>query len=124
MSTTRSERPPEVAGPPRTPRHGSAPPPPAALRARLNRVEGVAIQLARRLAVPAMRVALGLTFVWFGALKITNDTPVADFVANTVDWLPLVDGSWFVPFLGVVEVVLGGALILDWALRVVLPLLF
>ena len=124
MATIQSERPREVAPPARTPRHGSTARAPAELRTRLNRVEGTAIQLARRFGMPAMRAALGLTFVWFGALKITNDTPVADFVANTVNFLPLVDGSWFVTVLGVVEVVLGGALILGKGLRVVLPLLF
>jgi hypothetical protein len=33
-------------------------------------------------------VSLAITFLWFGALKITNDTPVGDFVAGTVDWIP------------------------------------
>jgi uncharacterized membrane protein YkgB len=124
MATIQSERPREIAAPALTPRHASAPRAPAGLRTRLDRLEGVAIQLARRFGIPAMRAALGLTFVWFGALKITNDTPVADFVANTVNFLPLVDGSWFVIVLGVVEVVLGGALILGKGLRMVLPLLF
>jgi putative oxidoreductase len=66
---------------------------------------------------------LALTFLWFGALKITNDTPVGDFVANTVSWVPGLSGSWFVPVLGVVEVLLGAALV-GRGMRVVLPLLF
>jgi uncharacterized membrane protein YkgB len=45
-------------------------------------------------------------------------------VARTVDWIPGVSGSWFVPFLGVVEVLLGLALLFNRGLRVVLPLLF
>lgn len=126
MTTIQLERPRELPEQTRRP----APPPrrtrPArpTLQDRLDRMEAMAINLARRLGVPAMRAALGLTFVWFGALKITNDTPVADFVANTVNWVPLVEGFWFVPFLGVVEVLLGGALIAGKGLRVVLPLLF
>jgi putative oxidoreductase len=79
---------------------------------------------AHRFGPPALRVTLAITFLWFGALKITNDTPVGDFVARTVDWIPGVDGSWFVPFLGVVEVLLGLALLFNRGLRVVLPLLF
>ena len=79
---------------------------------------------AHRVGPPALRVTLAITFLWFGALKITNDTPVGDFVARTVDWIPGVNGSWFVPFLGVVEVLLGLALLFDRGLRVVLPLLF
>jgi len=53
-------------------------------------------------------VSLGVVFIWFGALKVTNSTPVADLVAGTVPW---VDPTWFVPFLGTVEVVVGVLLI-------------
>lgn len=90
----------------------------------LVRVEAAFAGLARRIGLPALRITLAMTFLWFGALKITNDTPVGDFVANTVNWIPGVSGSWFVPFLGVVEVLLGAALLFGRGLRVVLPLLF
>lgn len=90
----------------------------------LRRAEHALTNLAGRYGVTALRVTLALTFLWFGALKITNDTPVGDFVANTVSWIPGVSGSWFVPFLGVVEVLLGAALLVGRGLRVVLPLLF
>lgn len=90
----------------------------------LARAEDLATGLARRYGVAALRITLAVTFLWFGALKITNDTPVGDFVARTVDWIPGVAGSWFVPFLGVVEVLLGFALLFGRGLRVVLPLLF
>lgn len=86
--------------------------------------EDVLTTVARRYGVTALRVSLALTFVWFGALKVTNDTPVGDFVARTVDWVPGVSGGWFVPFLGIVEVLLGVALLAGRGLRVVLPLLF
>lgn len=95
-------------------------PPPSAVA----RAEAALGGLARRIGVPALRVTLAVTFLWFGALKITNDTPVGDFVADTVNWIPGVSGAWFVPFLGVVEVLLGAALLFGKGLRVVLPLLF
>jgi putative oxidoreductase len=90
----------------------------------LGRAEHALTELAGRYGLPALRVTLALTFLWFGALKITNDTPVGDFVADTVSWIPGVSAAWFVPFLGVVEVLLGAALLVGWWLRVVLPLLF
>lgn len=90
----------------------------------LQRAEDFFIRIARRYGATALRVTLAVTFLWFGALKVTNDTPVGDFVASTVDWIPGVSGSWFVPFLGVVEVLLGAALLFGRGLRVVLPLLF
>lgn len=90
----------------------------------IERAEAALVSLAGRVGLPALRVTLAITFLWFGALKITNDTPVAEFVANTVNWIPGVSGSWFVPFLGVVEVLLGATLLFGTGLRVVLPLLF
>lgn len=90
----------------------------------ITRTETALIDLAGRFGRPALRLTLALTFLWFGALKITNDTPVAEFVDNTVNWIPLLDGAWFVPFLGVVEVLLGAALLFGRGLRIVLPLLF
>lgn len=90
----------------------------------VQRAEDVLGGLARRYGAAALRITLAVTFLWFGALKITNDTPVGEFVARTVDWIPGVTGSWFVPFLGAVEVLLGLALLFGRGLRVVLPLLF
>jgi putative oxidoreductase len=87
-------------------------------------VEDFFTRFARRYGATALRVTLAVTFLWFGALKVTNDTPVGDFVARTVDWIPGVSGGWFVPFLGIVEVLVGAALVFGRGLRVVLPLLF
>lgn len=66
-----------------------------------------------------LRVALGITFIWFGALKVVGQSPVADLVAQTVYWLP---PAFFVPFLGWWEVVVGVGLLLGVALRLVLLL--
>ncbi|MEU4739244.1 DUF417 family protein [Actinosynnema sp. NPDC023658] len=79
----------------------------------------------RTISIPLLRGSLGVVFVWFGALKVTGTTPVADLVARTVPW---VDPGVFVFALGVVEVALGIALVvgrrLRWvALLVVLHLL-
>ena len=62
----------------------------------------------RPLALPFLRISLGVVFVWFGALKAAGVTPVGDLVAGAFPWL---DRSWFVPALGVAEVVLGLALL-------------
>jgi len=61
-------------------------------------------QMLTRYSVPLLRVALGVVFVWFGALKVAGVTPVADLVAGTV---PFLDAGVVVPVLGVFEVVLG-----------------
>lgn len=93
------------------------------VRPRSAPMAGVLDRLAKidriisRVSLPLMRVSLGLLFVWFGALKISNSTPVAELVANTVPFLP---SWWFVPALGIFEVLVGiGLLANRWLVGVV-----
>jgi putative oxidoreductase len=85
----------------------------------LERLDSRLLALLERAALPLLRISLGVVLVWFGALKIVGETPVADLVANTVYW---VNPSWFVPLLGVFEVVVGIGLLLGRGLRIVLAL--
>lgn len=77
------------------------------------------VRLMGAYGVRALRWALGLVFVWFGALKLLRVSPVADLVARTVYWLP---PDTFVPVLGVWEVAVGLGLLLGIALRLILLL--
>jgi putative oxidoreductase len=86
---------------------------------RLERLDSRILAFLERAALPLLRVSLGLVFVWFGVLKIAGETPVTELVADTVYW---VDPSWFVPLLGVFEVVVGIGLLLGRLLRIVLAL--
>jgi putative oxidoreductase len=76
----------------------------------------------RRYAPTLMRLALGLIFVWFGALKVANQTPVADLVADTMAFVPL-PAAVLVPALGIFEIVIGIAMITGRWLRPVLAVL-
>ncbi|WP_367138332.1 DoxX family membrane protein [Saccharothrix sp. HUAS TT1] len=62
-----------------------------------------------RWAVPGLRISIGVVFVWFGLLKVTGSSPVADLVGAAVPW---VDQGFLVPALGWFEVVLGVVLLL------------
>lgn len=66
-----------------------------------------------------LRIALAVTFIWFGALKLIGQSPVADLVASTVYWIP---ARLFVPFLGAWEIVVGLGLLFGVALRAILLL--
>jgi uncharacterized membrane protein YkgB len=79
-------------------------------------LERRAVDVLRRVGLTLLRISLGVVFVWFGALKVANVTPVGELVAGT---LPFVDPDWFVPFLGGVEVALGLGLLLGRAITVV-----
>jgi putative oxidoreductase len=74
-----------------------------------NAVLDRALEVARRFGPVMLRVSLAVVFVWFGALKVFDVTPVGDLVANTVPFLP---EGLFVPALGIVEVALGAALVM------------
>jgi uncharacterized membrane protein YkgB len=83
----------------------------------LDRIDRRIVSVLARWSVPVLRVSLGAVFIWFGALKVFEVSPVTDLVASTVYW---VDPDWFVPALGVVEMLIGLGLVLAWGLRIVL----
>jgi len=85
----------------------------------IDRVDAMVIPRLRRVAVPMLRISLGVVFVWFGALKVFDVSPVSDLVGSTVYW---VDPDRFVPALGVFEMVVGLLLLLGRALRFTLLL--
>lgn len=84
-----------------------------------DRLDHVMIGFMSAYGVMLLRVALAVTFIWFGALKIAGQSPVADLVAGTVYW---VTPGFFVPFLGIWEVAVGLGLLLGVGLRFVLLL--
>jgi putative oxidoreductase len=74
----------------------------------------------RPLALPSLRILLGLLFIWFGGLKVAGVSPVKAMVAATLPWA---DPNVIVPLLGGIEVLLGLGLLSGIALRLVLPAL-
>ena len=77
------------------------------------------IQFMSGYGIRILRVCLGIVFVWFGLLKVIGQSPVAELVAHTVYWVP---SEFFVPFLGVWEIVVGVGLLFALALRLTLLL--
>jgi len=90
------------------------------VRTVIARIDAVLIPFLRRWGVPTLRISLAVVFIWFGVLKILGVSPVIDLVASTVYW---VDPDWFVPALGVVEVLVGVGLVARLGLRPVLLVL-
>jgi uncharacterized membrane protein YkgB len=82
-----------------------------------EKVDERVIRLLSRYGIVFLRVSLGLTFVWFGALKVFDVSPVAGLVAGTVYWVP---PELFVPFLGMWEILVGVGLIAGRFLRITL----
>ncbi len=76
-----------------------------------------AILAMRDLAVPLLRISLGITYIWFGALKVVGKSPVADLVAKTLFFLPR---RVAVPLLGLWEMAVGLGLLFRFPLRLTL----
>jgi|GEM_PF-1555337 len=79
------------------------------------------IGFTRRHSMTVLRVALGVVFVWFGALKIFGVSPVADLVAKTAYFLP---PKPTVIGMGVLEVLIGIGLLTAFAIRITMLLFF
>jgi uncharacterized membrane protein YkgB len=90
------------------------------VRRQAQRVDDRLRPFLDRVGVPALRISLGIVFLWFGSLKVLHESPVADLVAKTIYWF---DPDVVVPALGAVEVFIGACLILGRLMRIALPLL-
>lgn len=75
-----------------------------------------------RAGIPILRVALGVVFIWFGALKLfPGMSPAEELVIATVPWIP---GRIFLPVLAVWEIAIGLGFLTGRALRLTILLLF
>ena len=78
------------------------------------------LQRAAPIAPIALRLSLGLIFLWFGVLKLAGDSPVTTLVSATLPWG---DPDVVVRVLGLVEVGLGIGLLVGKAQRLLLVVL-
>ncbi len=92
----------------------------APLRIRSEAVVGRVLLRVAPAAAVALRLSLGLVFVWFGALRLAGDSPVVPLVSPTLPWA---NPAAVVPLLGAVEVGLGIGLLVGRTQRLLLPAL-
>jgi uncharacterized membrane protein YkgB len=76
--------------------------------------------LLHQWSIPALRLTLGLIFLWFGALKLFGASPVMNILEHTYWFLPV---RSFAVAIGVWEVLVGACLMSKRALRCALALL-
>ncbi|MFI1625536.1 hypothetical protein ACH4YO_15330 [Streptomyces noursei] len=63
-----------------------------------------ALRQLNRHGLLALRLSLGTVYVWFGALKTADRTPVDQLVRDAV---PFTTPTWFVSAVGILEIVVG-----------------
>lgn len=92
----------------------------------IDRIDAGITRTLARFAVPALRLALGVVFLWFGVLKFFPSlSPAADLAARTIEQLSLgvVGRDLALPILATWESLIGLGLIAGRWLRAVLFLL-
>ena len=73
-----------------------------------------------RVSLPALRISLGIVFIWYGVLKVFGDSPANDLITKTVYWF---NPDIFIPILGIWEAAIGLCLLVPSFIRVGLFLL-
>jgi uncharacterized membrane protein YkgB len=87
----------------------------------ISNLDEFLVAVLHRWSIPALRVALGLVFMWFGALKTLGVSPVEKLIHQSYTFLPL---HQFVLILGGWEILVGMGLILKRGLRCTLILMW
>lgn len=86
----------------------------------VSRLDELLLNLLHRWSITALRLALGVVFVWFGALKGFGISPVTTLIQEAYTFLPI---HPFLLILGAWEMLVGIGIIVKRALRCVLILL-
>jgi len=90
--------------------------------ARLDQIDRRVTEWMARYGLTMMRIALGIIFFWFGALKLVPGlSPAEDLVRNTIFFI---DPDFFQPLLALWEMAIGIGLITGQFMRLTLLLLF
>lgn len=86
----------------------------------IKKIDVRLINLLNRLSMQALRVSLGIIFIWFGALKVFAESPANDLITKTIYWF---NPDIFIPVLGIWEMAIGVCLLIPTLTRVGLFLL-
>lgn len=78
------------------------------------------IKFLNRVSMPALRISLGVIFIWFGVLKVFGNSPANDLITKTVYWF---NPDIFIPILGIWEALIGLCLLVPTFIRAGLFLL-
>lgn len=71
----------------------------------------------------ALRISLGIIFIWFGILKPIGISPAEPLLLKTVSWLPFLEPKTWLVIIGWWEVVIGICFLFRPTIRVAIALL-
>lgn len=80
-------------------------------------------QFMQRWGTLALRVSMGVIFIWFGILKPLGISPAEPLVLATVDWMPFLEPKIWLHIIGWWEVAIGVLFLFKRTLRIAIGLL-
>jgi uncharacterized membrane protein YkgB len=75
------------------------------------------------LGITALRISMGIIFIWFGILKPFGMSAAAPLVLKTVNWMPFLSPEMWLSIIGVWEVAIGICFLYRPFLRIAIALL-
>jgi uncharacterized membrane protein YkgB len=90
---------------------------------KFDQIDRAISNFMRRWGIRALRISLGIIFIWFGVLKPLGISAAEPLVIATVRWLPLFDGKLWVVIIGWWEVTIGIAFLFRRTIRIAIALL-
>ena len=90
---------------------------------RFNEIDRQIAGFMRRWGIPALRVSLGIIFIWFGILKPLGLSAAAPLVEKTTHWMPFFNPGTWVAIIGWWEVAIGVSFLFRKTLRIAIALL-
>lgn len=88
-----------------------------------NKIDNEIASFMQKWGVIALRISLGIIFIWFGILKTIGISPAEPLVKATVGWLPFVSTDGWVIIIGWWEVAIGVFFLFKQTLRIAIGLL-
>lgn len=82
-----------------------------------NSFDNLMIRKMRSIGIPSLRIAVGIVFLWFGALKVMGVSPVEDLVIQAY---PVFPEPAFLIVLGFFEAIVGLGLIFKVSMRLII----
>lgn len=88
-----------------------------------NKIDLSISEFMKRWGIYALRISLGIIFIWFGAIKTIGLSPAEPLVKATVAWMPFFNTDSWVFIIGWWEIIIGISFLFQKSIRIAIALL-
>ena len=88
-----------------------------------NKIDNEIASFMQKWGVIALRISLGIIFIWFGVLKTVGISPAEPLVKATVGWMPFFNTDGWVVIIGWWEMIIGVSFLFQKTIRIAIALL-